>query len=44
MARILPALEDEDGGGHIGNYADKTRTFIAGIRSAAAAEENVGFH
>src|SRR5574340_940621 len=32
---LLPALEAAgDGGGHIGGYADKTRTFIEGLRRA----------
>lgn len=31
------------GGGHIGNYGDKTRAFIAGLRDAAALNEPVEF-
>jgi len=42
---LLPALEAKgDGGGHIGMFAEKTQTFIAGLRKAAAAQENVRFH
>lgn len=42
---LLPALEVAgDGGGHIGDYASKTKQFIAGLRDAAAAGEDVDFH
>lgn len=40
---LLPKL-DGDGGGHIGAYRDKTNEFIAGLRKAAAAGEDVDFH
>lgn len=44
LTELLPALEGQDGGGHIGNYVEKTQTFIDGLRRAAAAGENVEFH
>lgn len=44
LEALIPALGDEDGGGHIGSYAEKTRTFVAGLREAAAAGEPVEFH
>lgn len=44
LEELLPKLEEIDGGGHIGNAADKTRQFIAGLRAAHAAHETVDFH
>lgn len=44
LEELLPLLADEEGGGHIGLYADKTRQFIKGLRLAAKRNENVGFH
>lgn len=44
LEELLPELEGEDGGGHIGNYVDKTKTFIAGLRAAAEANEPLDFH
>jgi len=41
---LLPRLPDGEGGGHIGDWRDKTRTFITGLRAAAAAGEDVEFH
>lgn len=41
---LLPKLPNGDGGGHIGNWRDKTQTFIDGLRKANAAKENVVFH
>lgn len=44
LESLLPALEKAgDGQGHIGTYAEKTRTFIAGLRLAHQAKENVVF-
>jgi hypothetical protein len=40
---LLPLLHG-DGGGHIGDYRSKTAGFIAGLRAAAAANEDVEFH
>lgn len=44
LEELLPKLEEIDGGGHIGNAADKTRKFIAGLRDAHAKFETVEFH
>lgn len=45
LESLLPALTIAgEGGGHIGYYADKTRVFIAGLRAAHSAKENVEFH
>jgi len=42
---LIPKLEEMgDGGGHIGLYAEKTKSFIAGLRLAAEAGEDVDFH
>jgi hypothetical protein len=42
---LLPELEKlPDDPGHIGNWADKTRKFIAGLRLAAERGEDVEFH
>ena len=42
LSRLLPLL-DGDGGGHIGNYREKTQKFIDGLRLAASLGENVEF-
>lgn len=44
LEELLPALPNGDGGGHIGNWRDKTTSFIAGLRKAHKAKENVEFH
>lgn len=44
LEQLIPLLPDVDAGGHIGNWRDKTQTFIDGLRRAAAAGEDVGFH
>jgi len=43
LEALLPSLPDGEGGGHIGNYRDKTSAFIAGLRLAASEEEDVEF-
>lgn len=43
LEELLPLLGDEDGGGHIGTYTDKTRTFIDGLREADRLGESVEF-
>ncbi len=40
----LLLLIEGDGGGHIGNYREKTQQFIDGLRDAAAKGEDVDFH
>lgn len=44
LERILPKLPTGDAGGHIGNWRDKTQTFIDGLRLAVTNKENVDFH
>ena len=39
-----PCVRAGDVGGHIGDFGKKTATFIAGLREAAEAGENVEFH
>lgn len=44
LEELLPILETYgDGKGHIGNYADKTREFIDGLRLAASLGESIRF-
>lgn len=43
LEEMLPRI-DGDGGGHIGDWQEKTKTFIAGCRAAAAAGERIEFH
>lgn len=43
LEQLLPLL-DGDGGGHIGNYREKTQQFINGLREAASKGEAVDFH
>jgi len=44
LEKLLPDFPDGDGFGHIGNWKDKTKQFIDGLRAAAAAGEPLGFH
>ncbi len=44
LESLIPLLPSGDSGGHIGDYRDKTQTFVDGLRLAAAAGENVDFH
>lgn len=44
LEQLIPLLGDEEGGGHIGTYAEKTRQFVTGLRDAASRDEAVGFH
>jgi hypothetical protein len=44
LEELIPLLPVGDSGGHIGDYRDKTQTFIDGLRRAVEAGENVGFH
>ncbi len=44
LVELMPSLKRAgEGGGHIGDYADKTQIFIDGLREAFAAKENVEF-
>ena len=44
LEELLPQLPSGEGGGHIGNWRDKTQQFIDGCRAAAAAGEPLNFH
>lgn len=44
LAALIPGLPEGDGGGHIGDWREKTQTFIDGLRLAAELGENVDFH
>lgn len=44
LQKLIPLMPQGDGGGHIGNWRDKTQQFIDGLLAAAAAGEPVGFH
>lgn len=44
LEQLMPLLPDGSASGHIGNWRDKTQTFIDGLRRAAAAGEPVEFH
>lgn len=43
LEQLLPLLPDEDNGGHIGNWRDKTQAFIDGLAKAEADGEGVDF-
>ena len=44
LEELLPNIPDGSGGGHIGNWKDKTKTFIDGLRLASEKREDVEFH
>lgn len=44
LEKILPLLPNENAGGHIGNWTDKTKQFINGLRKAYEAKEDLIFH
>ena len=44
LEQLLPLLPNGEAGGHIGNWRDKTKTFIDGLRDAASKNEPVGFY
>lgn len=44
LEECLPLLPTTPDPGHIGDWREKTQTFIDGLRRAAAAHENVRFH
>lgn len=44
LEKLIPLLPDEDNGGHIGNWRDKTKTFINGCRLAFEKKEKLNFH
>lgn len=44
LEELLPKLPREKDLGHIGDWGEKTKLFINGLRIAAAAGEEVDFH
>lgn len=44
LKELLPLLLEGDGGGHIGDWREKTQTFIDGLMRAHEAGEDVEFH
>lgn len=40
---LIPLLPDENAGGHIGNWREKTKQFVDGLRVAAANGEALSF-
>ena len=44
LEQLLPLLPEGDGGGHIGDWREKTQRFIDGLREAARLGEDVEFH
>lgn len=43
LEKLLPLLPDENNGGHIGNWKDKTTEFITGLRLAHSKKETLLF-
>lgn len=44
LEKLLPLFPEENAGGHIGFWREKTLTFITGLRKAYVAKENLDFH
>jgi hypothetical protein len=44
LEKLIPLLPSGEAGVHIGNWRDKTAQFVAGLRKASEAKENVNFH
>jgi hypothetical protein len=44
LEELLPAIGEQDGGGHLGDVGTATRRFINGCRAAAAEGERLEFH
>jgi hypothetical protein len=43
LAELVPLMPDESGGGHIGNWREKTKAFADGLLLACEAKEDVIF-
>jgi len=43
LEKIMPLLPTDSGGGHIGDWHDKTQKFIDGLRAAYTEKQNVIF-
>lgn len=44
LEELLPKLPEGDGGGHIGDWREKTQRFVDGLREAVRAGEDVEFY
>jgi len=44
LEALIPLLPDEQAGGHICHWREKTQQFVDGLRAAAAAGEALDFH
>jgi hypothetical protein len=44
LEALIPLLPDEEAGGHIGNWREKTLQFVRGLRAAHAAGKPLDFH
>jgi len=44
LEALIPLLPNEEAGGHIGHWREKTQQFVDGLRAAAAAGEALDFH
>jgi hypothetical protein len=43
LEELIPLLPDEEAGGHIGNWREKTKTFVTGLRAAYAGKQRLRF-
>lgn len=43
LEKLIPLLPDEDNGGHIGNWREKTKQFAEGLRLAYSKKERLKF-
>ena len=43
LEELIPLLPEDSGGGHIGNWREKTAQFVAGLRAASKAGEPLKF-
>lgn len=44
LEKLIPLMPQGEAGGHIGNWRDKTKQFVDGLRLAHKSKENVNFH
>ncbi len=44
LEKLIALLPDEEAGGHIGNWREKTMKFVIGLRAAAESGEPLNFH
>lgn len=43
LEELIPLLDEDWGGGHIGNGREKTQAFVDGLRAAVEADEDLEF-